>query len=59
MWGLDLDKLNLIAAGASDILLKPADEFFERGWLRKESETIYLTQTGKLYADHIASGLFF
>jgi oxygen-independent coproporphyrinogen-3 oxidase len=59
MWGLDLDKLNVIAAGASDILLKPAEEFFERAWLKQESKIICLTQAGKLYADHIASELFF
>lgn len=59
MWGLDLEKLNTIAAGASDELLKPAEEFFDKGWTRRENNIIYLTQTGKLYADHIASGLFF
>jgi oxygen-independent coproporphyrinogen-3 oxidase len=58
-WGLDLDHLNQIAKGASDQLLKEADEFFDKGWIRREIQIIYLTQTGKLYADHIASGLFF
>lgn len=59
MWGLDLRKLNSIAAGASDELLKPAEEFLERGWIRTEDRIIYLTPTGELYADHIASELFF
>jgi oxygen-independent coproporphyrinogen-3 oxidase len=59
MWGLDLDQLNLIAAGAADQVLKEATEFFEREWITQQSQTIYLTQKGKLYADHIASGLFF
>ena len=58
-WGLDLNQLNQIAKGASDQMLKEADEFFDKGWIRREEQTIYLTQTGKLYADHIASGLFF
>lgn len=58
-WGLDTDKLNAIAKGSFDQLLKQAAEFFEKGWLRQENQTIFLTQSGKLYADHIASELFF
>lgn len=58
-WGLNLDDLNKTAAGASDQMLKEANEFFDKGWIRQEDQIIYLTQTGKLYADHIASGLFF
>jgi len=59
IWGLDLEKLNSIAAGASDILLKSAEEFFDKRWITQEAGIIYLTSTGKLYADHIASELFF
>jgi oxygen-independent coproporphyrinogen-3 oxidase len=59
MWGLNLDLLNKIAKGSSDQLLKEATEFFEKGWITQKDQTIYLTQTGKLYADHIASELFF
>ncbi|MGZ3776495.1 MAG: radical SAM family heme chaperone HemW, partial [Mucilaginibacter sp.] len=59
MWGLELSKLNAIAASASDILLKSASDSFEREWLRQENQIVYLTQKGKLYADHIASELFF
>jgi oxygen-independent coproporphyrinogen-3 oxidase len=59
IWGLDLDKLNTIAAGASDQLLLVTPEFFEREWLVQDQQVITLTQKGKLYADHIASQLFF
>jgi oxygen-independent coproporphyrinogen-3 oxidase len=59
MWGLDLEQLNKIAKGSSDQLLKEAIEFFDKGWIAQKDQTIYLTQTGKLYADHIASELFF
>ncbi|MEO3405349.1 radical SAM family heme chaperone HemW [Mucilaginibacter sp. CAU 1740] len=59
IWGLDLDKLNQIAKGASDQLLKEAAEFFEREWITQKEKVIYLTPTGKLYADHIAAELFF
>jgi oxygen-independent coproporphyrinogen-3 oxidase len=58
-WGLSLEQLNLIAKGASEPLLKEAEEFLEKGWIIQKEETIYLTQAGKLYADHIASELFF
>jgi oxygen-independent coproporphyrinogen-3 oxidase len=59
MWGLDLDKLNLIAPGVSAELDMEALTFFEKGWIEKKDNVIYLTQAGKLYADNIAAGLFF
>jgi len=59
MWGLDLDKLNTIAAGASDQLLIAAQSYFEREWIIQKNNVIYLTPTGKLYADAIAADLFF
>jgi oxygen-independent coproporphyrinogen III oxidase len=59
MWGLDLNKLNKIAAAASSQLNIAAQSYFENGWMEQKEQTIYLTQSGKLYADHIASELFF
>jgi oxygen-independent coproporphyrinogen III oxidase len=59
MWGLDLDRLNAIAKGSEVELLKPAQEFFEKGYIELNERIIRLTQTGKLYADHVAGELFF
>lgn len=59
MWGLDIDKLNAIAAASANQLLITAQEYFERGWITQKEKTIYLTPTGKLYADQVAAGLFF
>jgi len=59
MWGLDLSKLDTIAKGAPDEVLIAAESFFEKNWISKKDGIIYLTQSGKLYADHIASELFF
>jgi oxygen-independent coproporphyrinogen-3 oxidase len=59
MWGLDLKKLNTIAAGSPSQLTKAAQRYFENGWLEQKDDVIYLTQAGKLYADNIAAGLFF
>jgi len=59
MWGLDLGKLNSIAAAASNQLLIAAQPYFEREWITQKKAELYLTQTGKLYADNIASELFF
>ncbi|HWZ04259.1 MAG TPA: hypothetical protein VNX40_11660, partial [Mucilaginibacter sp.] len=59
IWGLDLKMIEKIAAGASPDLLKAAQEFFEREWIIQKDNIIYITSTGKLYADKIASGLFF
>jgi oxygen-independent coproporphyrinogen III oxidase len=59
MWGLELDKLNSIAAASSNQLLIAARPYFEREWIIQKDYTIYLTQTGKLYADNMAAALFF
>jgi oxygen-independent coproporphyrinogen-3 oxidase len=59
IWGLDLNKLENIAAGAGAELGKSSSEFFEKGWLSQKGDTLFLTQTGKLYADHIAASMFF
>jgi oxygen-independent coproporphyrinogen-3 oxidase len=58
-WGLDVDHLNNIAGGTAALLLKEAQPFLEKGWIEKKESKITLTQTGKLYADHIAAELFF
>lgn len=59
IWGLELDKLNTIAKSSSDEFLKNAGEFFEKGYIELNDRVIRLTQTGKLYADHVAAELFF
>jgi oxygen-independent coproporphyrinogen-3 oxidase len=59
IWGLDLKKLEKIAAGSTSELNKSLPRFFEKGLLLQKENTLFLTQTGKLYADHIASSLFF
>ena len=59
MWGLDIDKLNSIAAASANVLLIEAVPFFDKEWIVQKDNIIYLTQAGKLYADHIASALFF
>jgi oxygen-independent coproporphyrinogen III oxidase len=59
IWGLDMDKLNAIAAASANQLLIAAEEYFDREWITQKENTIYLTLTGKLYADQVAAGLFF
>lgn len=59
MWGLDTNKLNAIAKGAADQLQIAARSYFDKEWIIQKDDTIYLTPTGKLYADNIAAGLFF
>lgn len=58
-WGLNLNALDKIAAGTVAVLNQAALPFFEKGWIVQNQNKITLTQTGKLYADHIAAGLFF
>ncbi len=59
MWGLDLNRLNAIAKGSADELMKTTGEYFDKEWITQKDNSLVLTPTGKLYADHIAAGLFF
>jgi len=59
IWGLELNKLNSIAPGDASQLLIAAKRYFDNYWIEQKDGVIYLTQMGKLYADSIASGLFF
>lgn len=59
IWGLNLDHLNTVAAASANQLLINAQTYFERDWIHQKERVLYLTQTGKLYADHIAAALFF
>ncbi|MET4080648.1 oxygen-independent coproporphyrinogen-3 oxidase [Pedobacter sp. UYP30] len=59
MWGLSLDKVKQ-DFGETFLLAtkKQLPKFLANGWLLQKGETIYLTQSGKLFADHIASEMF-
>ncbi|GGH20748.1 radical SAM family heme chaperone HemW [Mucilaginibacter phyllosphaerae] len=59
IWGLDLDKLNSIAPGASNEVLKAAKPYFEDGSLLQNDHILTLSPKGKLYADIITSNIFF
>ncbi|OCX51026.1 coproporphyrinogen III oxidase [Mucilaginibacter sp. PPCGB 2223] len=59
IWGLDLDRLESIRKGAAEELKHEAEEHFYRGWILQKNNVITLTNAGKLYADKIASDLFF
>lgn len=58
-WGLDLKELrntyNFKLLQEKETLL---EQFFDKNWLSLKDDFIYLTQTGKLWADEIAQTLF-
>ncbi len=59
MWGTDLEKIN--ADFGKDFLEETQynlKNFEGKDWLEHEGTKIRLTETGKLFADHIASELF-
>jgi len=59
MWGTDLEKIN--ADFGKDFLeetLYNLKNLAGKDWLVSEGDKIRLTETGKLFADHIASELF-
>jgi oxygen-independent coproporphyrinogen-3 oxidase len=59
IWGLDLDKLDNIAPGASNDVLIAATPYFDTEKLVENGRVLTLTAAGKLYADAIAADLFF
>ncbi|TWR23752.1 radical SAM family heme chaperone HemW [Mucilaginibacter achroorhodeus] len=59
MWGLDLTKLDSIAAGASSTLIKVAEGHISQGKVLNTGNILTLTSKGKLYADAIAAEMFF
>lgn len=59
MWGLDLARLEGIAKGSSDVLVKAAGKYLAQEKLLLNGTTLTLSTKGKLYADAIAAALFF
>ncbi len=58
-WGVDLAKINTdYGTEQKSNLLASAEEYLDKNWLTLNEEKLVLTQTGKLYADLIASELF-
>lgn len=60
MWGSSLKKIEVDwGAQALSAIKKASQIFVEKKWLTLENEALLLTNEGKLFADHIASELFF
>lgn len=59
IWGTDLNHINTAFGTDYTEKMKPIlAEFIQKNWLKTESEKLYLTSEGKLFADHIASEFF-
>lgn len=58
-WGVELSKLDsLFGAAVTAHFNSMKKHFLAKGWLTETAEGVRLTDTGKLFADHIASELF-
>lgn len=59
MWGIDLDRIiSAFGSGAKDYILRSARPFIDNGQLHQHGQQLVLSNSGKLFADHIASELF-
>ncbi|WP_026631617.1 radical SAM family heme chaperone HemW [Dyadobacter alkalitolerans] len=58
-WGVNKEKLELIS-GSSFASIHTADlqQMAKKNWIREDADNWYLTDSGKLFADRIASDLF-
>jgi oxygen-independent coproporphyrinogen III oxidase len=60
MWGCELSKVEQKWGNQELSTLKKASQIFvEKKWLTIENKVLLLTNEGRLFADHIASELFF
>ncbi|MBL4677347.1 MAG: radical SAM family heme chaperone HemW [Mucilaginibacter sp.] len=59
IWGLELNRLDGIASGASSTLIKIAEKYISEGKVLKTGSVLTLSAEGKLYADAIAAEMFF
>lgn len=58
-WGCDLQQLDALSAGTfGELHRSTVKELVARGWLQVLENNLILTQSGKLFADRIASDLF-
>jgi oxygen-independent coproporphyrinogen-3 oxidase len=59
MWGCDLTKIEH-EYGSTTVkqILRDAEEFIDKGQLQLRDNKLFLTNQGKLFADHIAATLF-
>ncbi len=58
-WGCNLDMLDRLSDGTfREIHRSTVKELVARGWLQMIDNTLLLTQSGKLFADRVASDLF-
>ncbi|MFM6975693.1 MAG: radical SAM family heme chaperone HemW [Sphingobacteriaceae bacterium] len=59
IWGVDEQKIKLdFGEDYLEKLKNKSADFKDKNWIRSDNEKLYLTQEGKLFADHIASELF-
>jgi len=60
MWGCDLMKIRQeFGDSYADELLNKSEKFIDRKWIEHTQHLLTLTRKGKLFADKIASDLFF
>jgi oxygen-independent coproporphyrinogen-3 oxidase len=59
MWGCDMQHLSkLCSANQLQEIKKSSQPFIKKDWLQVNQHFMKLTNSGKLYADYIASELF-
>ncbi|QRR03949.1 radical SAM family heme chaperone HemW [Dyadobacter sandarakinus] len=58
-WGVEMGKLEQLSHGKFHALSAATlSSYTRKGWLTVENQQVYLTESGKLFADRIASDLF-
>jgi oxygen-independent coproporphyrinogen-3 oxidase len=59
-WGVNREKLELLSRGMFQMAhAEDLKRMSGSGWIWEDTQSLYLTESGKLFADRIASDLFF
>lgn len=56
--GMNPRVLNSLSPDYAEEINQALEPFFKKGWITNRDQSVILTREGKLFADHIASGLF-
>lgn len=58
-WGVNREKLELLSGGTFRMVhAEDLKRMSASGWISEDAQSLYLTESGKLFADRIASDLF-
>ncbi len=57
-WGTDVERIRQLSETGLSVIEAALSALQQNGWIRREGSMLFLTETGKLFADRVAEELF-